>query len=203
VVPQYKIADSLNPAHRPVGLEVYPFRSGNLRILALHRNYQLRVSELGPPEYQQQDSLAKPMSLSVDLGSKHAVYDQRAGKLLGQMDSVTVDVARYEPTVLAILPEAIEELSIEGVRRAERGSLVKVKLELTGSTLGDTHAFHVSVSGPDGELLPVLTQTLVAPDGQTAWDIPIALSDPLGQYTLDVKDMATGVSARHQLLVSD
>jgi hypothetical protein len=203
VVPQYNIADSLNSADCPVGLEIYPFRSGDLRILALHRNYQLRISELGPPEYQQQDSLSRPMSFSLDLGAKYAVYDQRTGKLLGQMESVPVTLATYEPTVLAILPEAVEALSMEGADRVEKGDLVKVKLELVGPSLGDTHAFRVTVLGPDGKLLPVLTQTLVAPNGQAIWYIPIALSDPPGQYTLDAKDVATGVSAQHRLTVSD
>ncbi len=201
VVPQYEITDSLNPDGRTIGLELYPYISGKLRILALHRNYQLRVSELGPPEYQQQDWLAKPMSFAIDLGTKHAVYDQRAGKLLGQMELVIVDLARYEPTVLTILPEPLEALSIEGSDSAKRGDLVTMRLALKGPCLGDTHALRVSVRSPDKKLIPVLTKTLVAPNGQTVWKIPIALSDPPGTYTLSAKDVATGISAERRVTV--
>ena len=198
---QYKIVDSMDEANQPTGLEIHPFKSGDLRILALHRNYQLRVSELGPPEYQQQDSLAKPVSLEVDLGSEHAIYDQRRGRLLGQQASVRVELPKYEPLVLAILPEVIDGLSMEGAGKVRRGDLAQLRLELQGKKLGNTHAFRVEVKGPDGKIIPVLTETLVAPNGRADWTIPIAVSDPTGDYTLSARDVATGISAAHSLKV--
>jgi len=203
VVLQYQITDSENQQKRPEGVEIHPFKDGDLRILALHRNYQLRVSELGPPEYQEQDWLARPLSVSVDLGAPHAVYDQRTGKLLGRMDSVKVDLARYEPTILAILPEAVEALRIEGEQKVKRGDLANLVLDLKGRFLGGRHAFRVTVQDPEGKLIPVLTQTLVAPKGRATWEVPIALTDPVGQYTLKAKDVATGITAQHQLIVSE
>jgi hypothetical protein len=116
---------------------------------------------------------------------------------------VEVDVAQYEPTVLAILPAPVQSISITAVDQVRKGGLVEVALELVGPTLGDTHAFRVNVTGPDGEKVQVLTKTLAAPKGRTTWDMPIALSDPAGEYTLFVKDVATGISAEHRFLVSN
>jgi len=197
--PQYAVATA--EAGRPHAVEIHPFRCGDLRILALHRNYQLRVSELGPPEYQDQKGLEGPIKLTVALGARHAVYDQRAGKYLGKVESVTVDLATYEPTVLAILPEPIEKVSVSTARDAQRGELVKATLKLDGPRIGTTHAFRVDVLAPDGKPMPILTRTLVAPKGQAVWEFPIAVSDPAGQYTLRVRDVATGMRVEQSLTV--
>jgi len=183
------------------GLELHPWRCGDLRILGLHRNYQLRVSELGPPEYQSQAALEKPMKLKVALDRPCAVYDQRAGKLLGQTDGVTVEVPKYEPVVLAILPEPVEGLSISAPAGARRGELVTAGLKLKAPKLGDTHAFRVGVIGPDGKELRALTRTLAAPRNATTWEVPIAVSDPAGEYTLKARDIATGTAAEVKLTV--
>jgi len=199
VAPQYKVA--LADGSRPSGVEIHPWRCGNLRILGIHRNYQLRVSELGPPEYRSQAALEKPMSLKIDLGKAQAVYDQRAGKYLGRRRYVTVDLPKYAPVILSILPEPVGGLTIAAPDGAKRGQLVKVNLGLKGKALGETHAFRVRVLGPDGKELPVLTQSLIAPKGQAAWQVPIAVSDPAGEYTLHARDIATGVAAERKLKV--
>jgi hypothetical protein len=161
------------------------------------------VSELGPPEYQKQDAIARPLTISVKLGKKHAVYDQRNDELLGKLDVVNLDLPPYEPSLISILPEPIQSFIAEGAEQVKRGELIKLQLALKGPTLGETHTFRVRVNGPDGEMLPVLTQTLVAPSGQAIWEVPFALSDPVGQYILEAKDVATGVSVRHELTVED
>ena len=185
----------------PHGVEVHPFVCGDLRVLALHRNYQLRVSELGPPEYHSQDALSGQLGLKVDLGGEYAVYDQRQGRFLGKKRVVTLDLAAHQPTVLSILPEPVKDLSIAVGSEAKRGDLITAKLELRGPTLGDYHAFRVVVLGEDGHEMTMLTQTLLAPRGKAQWQFPIALSDPPGTYTLRVRDVATGVQAEHKLSV--
>ena len=183
------------------GVEVHPHVSGEMRILGLHRNYQLRVSELGPPEYRKQDALAAPMKLNLDLGSAHAVYDQRAGKYIGKRRNVTFDLAEYHPTVLSILPEPVQGMSISSPAAAKRGELVKARLKLQGERLGETHAFRVGVVGPDGKELRMLTRTLAAPRGHVEWNVPFAVSDPAGEYTLHARDVATGVAAEAKITV--
>jgi hypothetical protein len=183
------------------GVEIHPWRCGDLRVLGIHRNYQLRVSELGPPEYRKQDSLAKPMKLKLDLGRAHAVYDQRSGKYFGKRRNVAVELPKYEPVVLAILPEPVEGLSISAPAEAKRGELVTARLKLRAPKLGDTHAFRVHVIGPDGKEMRMLTQTLTAPRGAATWEVPIAVSDPAGGYRLQARDIATGAAAEATLTV--
>lgn len=182
-------------------VEVHPYNGGDMRILALHRNRQLRANELGPPEYQSQKQLESEMTVNIDLGSELAVYDQRAGKYLGKLRTVTAELPIWKPLILTVLPEPIEALTIDAPTTAKRGELVQAKLRLQGKTLGDTHALRVTVTAPDGKALAMLTQTLVAPNGTATWDIPIALSDVSGPYTLAVRDIATGIHAEHSLKV--
>jgi len=199
VKPQYGIARSGGgDCH---GVEVHPYVSGKLRILGLHRNYQLRVSELGPPEYRKQDALAEPMEIDVDLGARSAVYNQRTGEYLGSRRNVTVDLPEHKPVILAVLPGKVQGMAITAPTSAKRGSLVKASLKLDAPAVGDRHTFRVKVAGPDGKELRMLTQTLLAPKGKAVWELPIAASDPAGEYTLEARDVATGVKATRKLVV--
>ena len=199
VAPQYPVA--LADGSRPAGVEMCTWQGGPMRILALHRNYQLRVSELGPPEYRSQAALEKPVRLKIDLGQAQGVYDQRAGKSLGRRRHVEVNLPKYAPVVLTILPEPVEGLTITAPAEAKRGGLVKVNLALKGKALGDAHAFRVRVESPDGKELTMLTRTLAGAKGRAAWEVPIAVSDPAGEYTLHARDVATGVAAVRKLKV--
>lgn len=183
------------------GIELFPFTSGDLRILAVHRNYQLRVNELGPPEYQKQDALEQPLNLKIDLGGQYAVYDARAGKYLGKKSTAEFSLDKYQPTILALLPEPVEAIRIDAPNEVTGGSLVDVKLTLVAPKVGDAHAFRVTVKGPDGKEIRPLTRTLMAPKGQAMLQIPFALSDPAGNYTLYARDIATGISARQTVSV--
>lgn len=183
------------------GIELFPFASGDLRVLAVHRNYQLRVNELGPPEYQKQDALEQPLDLKINLGGEYAVYDARAGKYLGKKSTAEFSLDKYQPTILALLPEPVEALKIDAADVATGGTLVDVKLTLVAPKVGDTHAFRVVVKGPDGKEIRPLTRTLVAPKGQVVLQIPIAVSDPAGTYILYARDVATGVGAERKISI--
>ena len=199
VRPQYAVttADG-KPA---LGVEVHPWRCGNLRVLGVLRNYGLRVSELGPPEYRKQTFFERPMDVRVDFGQAVAVYDQRQGKFLGMKRRVTFALDKYLPTVLSILPQPVKGMRITAPAQAQRGELVGVGLALDGPALGDTHVFRVRVLDPAGAELRPLTANLAAPKGATAWNVPLAVSDPAGVYTLEARDVATGTLARHKLTV--
>ncbi len=186
---------------QPQAVEVFPFQSGNLKVLGLNRNYQLRVNELGPPEYRKQDALEGPTKLTVNLERKQAVYNQRTGEFLGKEKSVTVDLPKYEPVILALLPEPVKGLTMSAAQQAKRGDLVSVSLKLDGKKLGDEHAFHVKVLSPDGKEIRPVEQNILAPKGQAVWKVPFAVNDPAGQYTLQARDVATGVKAEQKITV--
>ena len=46
-----------------------------------------------------------------------------------------------------------------------------------------------------------VTRSLLAPKGAVTWELPLAVSDPAGTYTLEARDVATGVRAQRKLEV--
>jgi len=59
------------------GVEVHPWRCGNLRLLGLHRNYSLNIGRDGDDYSWDQKALRGPLELTVDLGKPVALYDTR------------------------------------------------------------------------------------------------------------------------------
>lgn len=196
---QYAI--TTDQGQTPRGVEVFPYKSGDLTLLGLNRNYQLRVNELGPPEYQKQNALEVPTKLTVNLDGKHAVYDQRTGKFLGKQKTVTVDLPTYEPVILALLPEPVKGLTMSVASQANRGDLLSAALKLEGKKIGREHAFHVKVLGPDGKEIRQLSANVLATKGQAVWKVPFAVNDPAGEYTLQARDVATGAAAEQKITV--
>ncbi len=182
-------------------VEIFPYTCGDLTLLGLNRNYQLRVSELGPPEFQSQAALEHPMKVKVDLGDKVAVYNQRTGKFLGERKSVEVEMPQHEPVILALLPAPIKALKVDAPASARRGDLVEVSLKLDGKKVGRMHAIRCELIAPSGESVRPVAQNLLAPKGQAVWQVAFALNDPAGDYTLRVRDVATGVAAEQKITV--
>jgi len=181
--------------------EMHVFRGGVMQIVGVHRNYQIRTGELGPPEYHRQPALEGPLQLTMDLGKPYAVYEQRTGAFLGKRSTVTFALDRLQPTLFTLLPEPVTALEVTAPAEAAVGEVIQARLRLTGPALGDVHVFRLRVLGPDGKELRILTQSVLAPRGEAVAAFPLALSDAKGAYVLQVRDVATGTKAEHRLAV--
>ena len=91
---------------RPVvGVETHTFRNGGVWIVALMTNPQLRVDELGPPEFKSNDRFAKPIAVQLDPPGRPVRLRRASGEGAGQTSArypVTLDP--YEPAIFAIAP---------------------------------------------------------------------------------------------------
>jgi hypothetical protein len=199
VAKQYEItrADG-SPA---TGIEIHPFRSGNLRILGVHRNYGLRVTELGPPEYQKQDALEVPMELTVRFDREVSLYDSRRREALGRRREFTFALDKTVPTLLAITPAAASAPAVQAPSEARRGALVEIPIEIKGEPAGTNHAIRVRLMDPANKELRMLTRTLAAPGGKTTWELPLAMNLTEGRYTAEVVDIPTGSKSIQVLTV--
>ena len=184
-----------------VGIEVHPFRSGSLRILGVHRNYGLRVSELGPPEYQDQGALEAPMELTVRFGKGVALYDVRRQESLGRRAEYTFMLDKLRPTILCFTPAKLAPPEVRAPARAAPGTLAEIPIEVRGESPGTSHAFRVRLLDPGGEELQMLTRTLSAPGGKAVWELPLAVNLPAGRYTLAVVDIPTGAKSSRPLSI--
>jgi hypothetical protein len=187
---------------RPVtGVEIHPWRCGNLRLLGLHRNYTLNLGRNEEDDSWDQKALRGPVELKVDWGDAAAVYETRTGKYLGKQAHWVVTLNDTEPAIFTLLPEPAKGLLIQAPERAGAGDLLNVSLRLEGPKLGKTHIFRVQILDPAGQELAMLTRNLAAPQGSSTWQLPLAINLKKGTYTLRVHEIATGLRAERPLKV--
>src|SRR6185503_3970540 len=80
--PEFTVSD--NSGGHPVGIETHLFSNGGVTIIGLMTNPQLRVDELGPPEFKSNDRFAKARTVKLSFPREVYVYDVRGANALGR-----------------------------------------------------------------------------------------------------------------------
>jgi hypothetical protein len=183
--PQFRV-------HPTVGVETHTFRNGGVHYVALLSNPQLRVNELGPPEFKSNARFEKPQSVTLALPRELHVYDVRAGKPLGVRSSVAVTLDPYEPSVFTLSPAALPGLVISAPAKLRRGETAQLGIAFAAPTPAAGHVVHVEVRDPSGADAPHYSGNVRAESGVAAKLIPFALSDPAGEWQVVVRDIMSG-----------
>jgi hypothetical protein len=157
-------------------------------------NPQLRVDELGPPEFKSNDRFAKPMSVRLTIPRDRFVYDVRNARALGKVSEISVTLDPYEPTVFAVAPSQIADLQLSTPARVKRGETATVGVSFAAATPAANHVLHVDVVNPSGQTVGYYSGNLLAPEGHAAKALPIAVNDPIGRWEIRVRDVLTGQS---------
>ncbi len=170
-------------------LTVVAYRDGDSRYVGVQREYT--VADPSPRHFV----FAAP--------SPAHVYDVRTGAYLGYSNGVsrTLEVARG--AMIAFLPYAVQGIAVEGLAPVYRtGDVIRASAALrTGGGVAGQGVFRVEVSGPNQTRLPALCSLPRWQAGSTALELPIAFNDPLGDWTLTVTDVATGVRGAYPFRV--
>ena len=127
-------------------------------------------------------------------GKSH-VYDSRAGKYLGQADKAVKSLEPARGALLAYLPCKVTGLRIEGIRTECRFGdelPLRLSLDIEGPAPG-IGMFRIDVAGPDGVLVPALCRNVRSLGGVAKVPVRMAFNDQPGQWTVTVRDVATGV----------
>ena len=175
-----------------VGVETHVFRNGTASIVGLLTNPQMRVHELGPPEFQSNERFEKTRPVTLSLPAEMYVYDIRAAKSLGRVKEITLQLGPYDPAIFAITPEPVPALQLAAPTRATRGEMVQLSLSFDGAAPAEKQVFHVEVTNPAGELQYPYSGNVLAPGGVASKQIPLALNDPAGTWRIRVKDVLSG-----------
>ena len=88
-------------------VRIHRYRLGPVRLVALERNAQYRMSE----DLQAQDradALDKSVTFTARFDRPAHVYDLRTSRYLGRTDSLSLTVPPWEPTLLALLDDALK-----------------------------------------------------------------------------------------------
>ena len=176
---------------RPRCVQQVLFTDGALRYLALQQDILLP----GLPDQQAHVTLPAPA----------IVYDLRSGERVGegQVAEWEVTLSRGGPLVYSLLPYEVTEVIAEAPASASTGGSVPVKGQVKVSAgAPGYHVVRLNVYSPGSETPHrQYSQNLSCPDGSGAGDIPFALSDERGEWRLELRDVASGVTAVRSLLL--
>lgn len=190
VRPAYAVSDEAGqPA---VGVETHTFRNGGVTIVGLLANPQLRVDELGPPEFRSNERFEKACAVRLALPAEMFAYDIRAGKPLGRKRELSLTLDPYEPALLAFSPGPLPELEVSAPMRIARGEGARIAVRLAAASAADTHVIHVDVTDPDGKPAPHYSGNLLARGGTAEKLLPFAVNDKTGKWLVRARDVLGG-----------
>jgi hypothetical protein len=190
VRPDYVVTDE--SGQHPTGVETHRFRNGGVTIIALLTNPQLRVDELGPPEFKSNDRFAKPRTVKLAFPYEMHIYDVHASKTLGRQKEITVTLDPYEPAIFAATPVAIAGLEISAPARIQRGEGAQIGLGFAHASPAATHVFRLDVIDPAGKTVDYYSGNIIASHGRAAKLLPLAFNDARGKWTLRIHDLLSG-----------
>jgi len=192
------------------GAGVEPFSDVRLaaggRPLATH---QVLFTD-GPMQYLgvQQDILLPGLPdqpTHITLPEAAVVYDVRAGERVGEgaVQEWDITLSRGEPLLYALLPYEVSGVSVEAPDSAGPGSAVEVGVAVAAETnaMGH-HVARLDVFAPGSDAPHrQYSQNIDCPGGRGTADIPFALSDSVGAWRLEVRDVASGQTAERAIEV--
>ena len=182
--------------HIPLAIETTVKDVGQVRIVALQRNLQLRISELGPQEYQSIEGLAAPIDVTVHTNlpgenRSFVYYDMRQGRRVGEGPTVQVRVGPHEPTILSVWPVEPAEFTATAPGHVRAGQPCGIAIK-PGSDQADEFVYHAQVVQPDGQVHELYTTNWACEAGGGRLSIPLALSDPQGEWKVRLTEILTG-----------
>lgn len=175
--------DGAAPATR-----VYTYRRGPLTYVGFVQDYRLAKAE--------------KTEATLDVRTPGEVYDVLAGKRLGRSGRFPVTLRPSDPHLYAVLPYQVKGLRLSAPGRAKPGGALAFQAKVDVNTgRAAEHVVVVRLKRPDGSSREWDRFTLLAPDGEARGTCAFALDDPPGQWTLTVKDAATGASASRRFVL--
>jgi hypothetical protein len=168
------------------------------RILALMRNPQSRVNELGS-EKESNWAFQKPEPFSLVLrqemvarrlfpAATGADEKSKTKKLEGTLDPAA-------PFIIALSPAASAPPTLILPGKAKPGDPIEIKIAAAAQGPAEPRIFTFRVTAPDGTERPWYAATIPAPDGHASRSLITAQNDLLGPWTVTVRDLIGGSEA--------
>jgi|GEM_PF-3265522 len=125
------------------------------------------------------------------------LYDMRNGKYMGFTDHCDRAID-YQAQALAMSAYRVKSVDIQAPKTARAGEALRIGVSVmcdAGHVTG-THVLHMTVRGPDGGERKWYAQNVLAPKGIANLNIPFAINDARGRYTIRVRDCMSGITGQ-------
>ncbi|MEW6359587.1 MAG: beta-galactosidase [Planctomycetota bacterium] len=130
-------------------------------------------------------------TVRIKLPQASEVYDVRARRHLGKTDTIEAVIPPGHAGFYALLGYPVKNVEVSC------GEAVACRVNADGD-VGD-HVVHVDVLRPDGSAHPAYSMNVIAENGLARFNIPFALNDPAGEWTVVCRDVASGVEGKGTL----
>ena len=135
--------------------------------------------------------------LKVKLPVSGYVYDIRSGRELGKTSRFDTALSPGFPALFTIQQVPCGELVCKVPEKIARGEAFTVEFACgTGPQV-----FHARLIRPDGKAPMFFRQNCRAPEGKGSFTFQIALDEPAGRWTLELRHVSTGRTVRKPLAV--
>jgi hypothetical protein len=142
-------------------------------------------------------------SLRVVLAAPAEVYDVRAGEALGQTAEIRADFEPGQARLYALLPYRVTALEVDRLpETVAQGRTMTLPVRLATTSAATDHVVRIELTGPDGRLVTPHCTNAIARGGVLRHAIPLALNAAPGRWQVSVRDVASGVRAQGEFVVS-
>jgi hypothetical protein len=177
-----------------VGLETHRFHNGGVTLIGLLMNPDLRVNELGPPEFKSNARFDKPATVRLSLPRELNAWNIRTGESLGREKQLTVTLDPFEPSIFGFSDRPMPELVVAAPARVRRGGTCRLGLAFRTETAADMHVFQVEAGDASGKAMDQYSGNMRAAHGKALWSVPLAFNDVQGTWQVRIRDVMTGQS---------
>lgn len=150
----------------------------------------------------------QPEKISVKLPEKSFVYDVRAGKYLGHLETIEDDLRPAETKLYSLLPYQVKGMTLKADGKFDPGAVLKVSVALEmgdgltgyhadGKPRVGQHVFNVRAVDADGNDIHYYARNVVSDNGKVTLSFPVELN-PKGPFKVIVTDVLTGHRASHE-----
>jgi hypothetical protein len=165
---------------------------GSAELVVLARNFVVIYS---PPEPEEDGT--------VIFNSSAYTYDLDEGTYLGFGDRLDMHMSRHTYRTLARLPYRVLGVAVTAAPSLVLGRSLStsVQIQTAGQTPGQ-HMIRIDVVDPDGNAIPYMSREVPIASGLVSIEIPTALNDPVGRWTVIASDLLTGTQGQAQVMCS-
>jgi hypothetical protein len=189
-----RVRPSVTTAPELPHLEISRFRNGAAEYVGFIQSLPRDSTEYT----NLQATVPEGKTTAISLPHSAHVYDVRAGKYLGLIATLQTTINPGIAKLYALLPYRVDGLKLWTPPQARLGTALNyaVTVIAAGAKPG-THVFHVRASWKPQTTghETVYEANVLGKDGRAAGKFDLALDDPAGRWTLNVRDAATGVTA--------
>ena len=194
-----KLIERFMDIEKPVRLKTdYPvmhnfYRNGNTQYIALlpappRGNWQKMTAE----QWKK-----KAFETLLTLPAEQYLYDTANGQYPGRKKQYKIRLTPGLPTILAVLPYEIK-LQADVPATAKQGDSITVKATVPG---GKHHVIRCRVKNPAGEYPDYLHRVISTNNGTAEFPIHFAWNDPGGEWTIELRDAASGITVSRKITV--